>query len=504
MTPDITLHPFDGDHLREECGIVGVFGHHAAAALTALGLHALQHRGQEAAGIVSSDGESFYDERHPGHVSDIFGQDNLGARDEPGAAKLGRNAVENLKGKLAIGHVRYSTAGGSSSRNIQPLYADLSSGSVAVAHNGNLTNALVLREQLAERGAIFQSTSDTECIIHLMAIHGEGDMTQRLITALRQVEGAYSLVVMTRSKLIGVRDPLGVRPLILGKLDGAYVLTSETCALDVLGATFVRDVDAGEMVVISAEGVKSIRPFLPQKKRFCIFEYVYFSRPDSSFEGVNVYEARKRIGQELARVTPVEADFVCPVPDSGVAAALGYAEEARIPFQLGLIRSHYVARTFIEPSEKIRHLGVKLKFNANRALIKDRSVILVDDSIVRGTTSRKIIEMVREAGARAVHMRIASPQMTHSCFYGVDTPEQNKLLAHQMDVAGMCAYIRADSLAFVPIDGLYRAVGQPGRNAQQPQYCDACFTGDYPTRLTDRTERSHTGGRPQLSLLVTS
>jgi amidophosphoribosyltransferase len=506
MTHEIALHPFDDDKLKEECGIIGVFGHDSAAAIAALGLHALQHRGQEAAGIVTSDGENFFDERQAGHVGDIFGQDNLGARDEP--TKGGRspgNRMDGLKGRLAIGHVRYSTAGGSAARNIQPLYADLAGGSVAVAHNGNLTNALTLHDELVEQGAIFQSTSDTECIIHLMALRGQGDMVSRLIDALRQVEGAYSLLVMTRTKLIAVRDPLGVRPLVLGRLGDAYVLASESCALDVLGARFERDIEAGEMIVISQDGVKSIRPFLQQKKRFCIFEYVYFSRPDSTFEGVNVYHARKQIGVELARVRPVQADYVCPVPDSGVAAALGYSEESKIPFQLGLIRSHYVARTFIEPSEKNRHNSVKLKFNANRALLKDKSVILVDDSIVRGTTSRQIIDMVRDAGAREVHMRVASPPTTHSCFYGVDTPEKQKLLAHRMSLAEMREFIQADSLAFVDIDGLYRAVGQSkGRDQASPQYCDACFTGEYPTRLKDQQDRAPNGGRSQLSLLVST
>jgi amidophosphoribosyltransferase len=506
MTPQITTNPYDDDKLREECGIIGIFGHDAAAATAALGLHALQHRGQEAAGIVSSDGENFYDERHAGHVGDIFGQDNLGARDEPtkgGTARNPANRVDGLKGKLAIGHVRYATAGGSAARNIQPLYADLAGGSVALAHNGNLTNALALREELVADGAIFQSTSDTECIIQLMAQSEAGEMASRLVDALRQIEGAYSLLVMTRTKLIAVRDPLGVRPLVLGKLGDAYVFASETCALDVLGATFLRDIEAGEMVVVSPEGVKSSFPFFKRPKRFCIFEYVYFSRPDSTFENVNVYHARKRIGAELAQVKPVRADYVCPVPDSGVAAALGYSEESRIPFQLGLIRSHYVARTFIEPSERNRHNSVKLKFNANRALLKGKSVILVDDSIVRGTTSAQIIEMVREAGAREVHMRVASPPTTHSCFYGVDTPEKQKLLAHRMSLEEMRQFIRADSLAFVDIDGLYRAVGQQqGRNSDQPQYCDACFTGEYPTRLKDHEDRPSNGSRPQLSLLV--
>ncbi|MFN0024449.1 MAG: amidophosphoribosyltransferase [Parvularculaceae bacterium] len=507
MTEEFGAHPFDGDKLKEKCGIVGVSGHDAAAAVAALGLHALQHRGQEAAGIVSSDGENFYDERHAGHVGDIFGQSNLGARDEPSKdqAQGPASRVDGLKGRLAIGHVRYATAGGSAARNIQPLYADLAGGSVALAHNGNLTNALALREQLVDEGAIFQSTSDTECIIQLMAKSEAGDMASRLVDALRQVEGAYSLLVMTRTKLIAVRDPLGVRPLVMGRIGDTYVFASETCALDVLGAKFERDIEAGEMVVVSPDGVKAMFPFYKRPKKFCIFEYVYFSRPDSSFEGVNVYHARKRIGADLARVKPVRADYVCPVPDSGVAAALGYAEESRIPFQLGLIRSHYVARTFIEPSESHRHNSVKLKFNANRALLNGKSVILVDDSIVRGTTSRQIIDMVREAGASEVHVRVASPPTTHSCFYGVDTPEKQKLLAHRMSVEEMRTFIQADSLAFVELDGLYRAVGQPnGRDSDQPQYCDACYTGQYPTRLTDHEDRPVNGSRPQLSLLVSN
>lgn len=505
MTPDYSTNPFDDDKLKEECGIIGVFGHNAAAAMTALGLHALQHRGQEAAGIVSSDGENFYVERHAGHVGDIFGQSNLGARDEPskGQSRGPANRVDGLLGRLAIGHVRYATAGGSAARNIQPLYADLAGGSVALAHNGNLTNALTLRDELVDDSAIFQSTSDTECIIQLMAKSEQGDMVGRLVDALRKVEGAFSLLVMTRTKMIAVRDPYGVRPLVMGRIGDAYVFASESCALDVLGAKYERDIDPGEMVVVTPEGVKSMTPFIKRPKKFCVFEYVYFSRPDSTFGGVNVYHARKRIGSELARVKPVRADYVCPVPDSGVAAALGYSEEARIPFQLGLIRSHYVARTFIEPSERSRHNSVKLKFNANRALLKDKSVILVDDSIVRGTTSAQIIEMVREAGAREVHMRVASPPTTNSCYYGVDTPEKQKLLAHRMSLEEMREFIKADSLAFVDIDGLYRAVGEPeGRDNAQPQYCDACFTGEYPTRLTDREDRPLNGGRPQLSLLV--
>lgn len=484
--------PFSDDTLREECGIVGICRDTDAAAVAALALHALQHRGQEAAGIVSTDGEHFFVERHPGLVGDNFSGQDEGS------------AIRALKGALAIGHVRYSTAGGSERRNIQPLFADIVGGSVALAHNGNLTNALKLRAELVERGAIFQSTADTEVILHLMAMSGEGDMVTRLIDALRQVEGAYSLVVMTRSKLIGVRDPLGVRPLILGKRDGAHILVSETCALDIVGAHYVRDVAPGEMVVIGPDGVKSIRPFLQQRQRFCIFEYIYFSRPDSIIAGLDVYEARKRIGAELARESPVAADVVVPVPDSGVPAALGFAQAAGLNFELGIIRSHYVGRTFIEPTDRIRNLGVRLKHNANRVVLQGKRVVLVDDSIVRGTTSRKIIEMVRDAGASEVHMRIASPPTTNSCFYGVDTPDKEKLLAHRMSVAEMRGEIRADSLAFISIDGLYRALGEAGRNKAAPQYCDACFTGEYPTRLTDEQDRESTEPRRQLSLLVTS
>jgi amidophosphoribosyltransferase len=473
--------PFD-DKLHEECGVFGVFGHEEAPALVALGLHALQHRGQEAAGIVAFDGVQFTSERHVGLVGDVFG-------------KSGHTA--KLRGNNAIGHVRYSTTGGSVSRNVQPMFADLAGGGLALAHNGNLTNARALREELVREGAIFQSTSDTEAIIHLTARSVYGPIVDRLIDALKTVEGAYSLVALTSKKLIGVRDPYGVRPLVLGKLDQAWILASETCALDIIGAEFVRDVAAGEMVIITKEGIESIRPFTPKPRRFCIFEYVYFARPDSLVEGRNVYDVRKRIGAELARESPAKADMVIPVPDSGVPAALGYAEASGLPFELGIIRNHYVGRTFIEPSDRIRHLGVKLKHNANRAKLEGKRVVLVDDSIVRGTTSKKIVEMVRDAGAIEVHFRIASPPTTHSCFYGVDTPNKEDLLAHKLDLEGMRRFIDADSLAFVSIDGLYRAVGEARRSAGAPQYCDACFSGAYPIPPSD-AERP----RRQLSLLV--
>ncbi len=463
--------PFDDDKLHEECGVFGVFGHADAAPLTVLGLHALQHRGQEAAGIVTFDGERFHSARRPGLVGDNFTK---------------RAVVEGLAGDRAIGHVRYSTHGAPIERNIQPLFAEFSGGGFAVAHNGNLTNALTLQDRLQRRGSIFQSTSDTEVILHLIATSGRGPLVERVIDALSQVEGAYSLVCLSAKKMIGCRDPLGVRPLVLGDLDGAAILASETCALDIIGASFVRDVEPGEMVIITPAGIESRFPFAPLKQRFCIFEYVYFSRPDSNVEGRGVYEVRKRIGAELARERAVAADLVVPVPDSGTPAAIGYAEAAGLPFDLGIIRNHYVGRTFIEPSEAIRDMGVRLKHNANRDVLAGKRVILVDDSIVRGTTSVKIVQMIRDAGASEVHMRIASPPTMNSCFYGVDTPEQSKLIASRMSVEEMADFIKVDSLQFLSIDGLYRAVGEAARNPQQPQFCDACFTGAYPTRLADR------------------
>jgi amidophosphoribosyltransferase len=407
--------------------------------------------------------------------------------------------AQTLRGRQALGHVRYSTTGGTSVRNVQPMFADLAGGGIALAHNGNLTNAVALRDELVHEGAIFQSTSDTETIIHLIARSRYTPVVDKLIDALKQVEGAYSLVGLTAKKLIGVRDPWGVRPLVLGELDGAPILTSETCALDIIGASFVRDIEPGEVVVATKDGIESFFPFYPQRERFCIFEYIYFARPDSVVEGRNVYEVRKRIGEELARESPVDADMVIPVPDSGVPAALGFANAAMLPFELGIIRNHYVGRTFIEPSDRIRHLGVRLKHNPNRAQLEGKRVILVDDSIVRGTTSKKIVQMVRDAGATEVHFRIASPPTTHSCFYGVDTPNRQDLLAHRMDVEEMRQFIDADSLAFVSMDGLYRAMGERARDGARPQFCDACFSGDYPIELTDVS-----GGRrgAQLSLLA--
>ena len=478
----LTTNPFDDDKLHEECGIFGIWGADGAASFVALGLHALQHRGQEAAGITSFDGKHFHTHRAMGQVAGNFDRDEI---------------MRPLAGRTAIGHVRYSTTGETALRNVQPLYADLSEGGFAVAHNGNISNAMTVKQALIRRGSIFQSTSDTEVIIHLTATSSYTTPLDRMIDALRQVEGAYSLVVLTEQGLIACRDPLGIRPLVMGKLGEATILASETVALDVIGAKYLRDIEPGEVILVNAAGVRSFRPFAPAKPRPCIFEHVYFSRPDSVVDGSSVYEVRKNIGAELSRESPVEADYVVPVPDSGVPAAIGFSQASGIPFELGIIRSHYVGRTFIQPSDGVRHLGVKLKHNANSALINGKKIVLIDDSIVRGTTSLKIVQMMRDAGAREVHMRIASPPTRHSCFYGVDTPERAKLLAAQMTVDQMADYIHADSLAFISIDGLYRAMGDV-RNARQPQRCDACFTGDYPTSLTDMNEDGH----PRLALVA--
>ena len=470
------------DHFHEECGVFGIFGSADASAHTALGLHALQHRGQEAAGIVSFDGSQFYTHRALGLVGDNFNSADV---------------INKLKGYVAVGHNRYSTSGDTLLRNVQPLYGDFSFGGLAVAHNGNLTNAMTLRKQLIDIGCLFQSTSDTEVIIHLIALSKQSSVEDRLFDALQRVEGAYSLVVLSNDMLIGVRDPLGVRPLVLGKMGDTMILASETCALDIVGAEYVRDIEPGEIIMISKQGMRSLHPFKQSPKRFCIFEYVYFSRPDSMSEGHNVYETRQRIGAQLSQEAAIDADVVVPVPDSGIPAALGYAKASGIPFELGIIRNHYVGRTFIEPSDHVRHLGVKLKHNGNRAMLEGKRVILVDDSIVRGTTSKKIVNMVREAGAREVHMRIASPPTTHSCFYGVDTPERSQLLAAKHSVAEMAKLINVDSLAFVSINGLYRAVANVDRQEATPQYCDACFSGNYPIALTDH---ENSGGGKQKDL----
>jgi len=466
----VTTDPFDDDHLQEECAVFGIFGTNEASINAALGLHALQHRGQEAVGIVSFDGKSFYAHRGLGHVGENFG--------------AGSSHIENLVGHVAIGHNRYSTSGNSNALlEIQPFSSELAFGGFALAHNGNLTNAARLRSSLVETGSLFQSSSDTEIIVHLVARSHQDNVTDRLIDALKQIEGAYSLVCVAKDMMIGVRDPLGVRPLVLGKQGDAYVLASESCALDIVGAEIVRDLEPGEMVVITKAGVKSLKPFPVQASRFCVFEYIYFARPDSVLEGRGVYHTRKAIGAELAHESGADADLVVPVPDSGVPAALGYAEAAKIPFELGIIRNHYIGRTFIQPTQQGRNDSVKMKHNANPATVRGKRVVLVDDSIVRGTTSRKIVAMMRAAGAAEVHMRIASPPTTNPCFYGVDTPDKDQLIAAKLDVDAIAKEIGADSLAFISIDGLYRAMGEASRNPDGPQFCDACFTGDYPIKL---------------------
>ncbi len=480
----MTEDKFELDRPREECGVFGICGHPDAAALTALGLHALQHRGQEAAGIVSFDGERFQTERRLGLVGDHFSS---------------RNVIDRLKGRVALGHVRYSTTGETILRNVQPLFAELAAGGLAIAHNGNLTNGLTLRKELIAQGAICQSTSDTEAILHLVARSPKPRIVERYIDALRALEGAYALVALTNKKLIGARDPLGIRPLILGKLGDAHILCSETCALDIIGAKFEREIANGEVVVIDENGVQSHWPFPKQTPRPCIFEYIYFSRPDSMLGGRSIYDVRKSLGAQLARESPIAADVVVPVPDSGVPAALGFAREAGIPFELGIIRNHYVGRTFIEPTQTIRSLGVKLKHNANRAVVAGKRVVLVDDSIVRGTTSIKIVQMMYEAGASEVHMRISSPPIRFPDFYGIDTPEENALLAATHSLDEMRDYIGVKSLAFLSVDGMYRSMGFEARNPLRPQFTDHCFTGDYPTPLRDLTGER---GKQQLSLLA--
>jgi amidophosphoribosyltransferase len=478
--PPLTTNPFDGDHLREECGVFGVVGVADAATFIALGLHALQHRGQEAGGIVTYAPESgFHSARRMGYVRDNF---------------TDAAVIAGLPGTIGIGHVRYSTTGDKGPaviRNVQPFFGEFAMGGAAIAHNGNLTNAASLRRELIERGSIFQSSSDTECIIHLMARSMGRTLVDRMEEALRKVEGAFSIVAMTRTKLVGVRDPLGIRPLVLGRRGAGWVLASETCALDIVGAEFLREIEPGEMVVVTADtGLESHFPFRPRKSRFCIFEHVYFSRPDSLVSGRSVYETREAIGRELAREAPAEADLVCPVPDSGTPAAIGFAAQSGIPFAMGIVRNQYVGRTFIEPTEQIRNMGVRLKLNVNRALVRGRRVVLVDDSLVRGTTSRKIKEMILDAGAREVHFRIASPPTAWSCFYGVDTPERDQLLAATMTEDEMRAHLGVDSLRFISLDGLYRAVGEAqGRDPLSPRYCDACFSGDYPVVPADMVDR---------------
>ncbi len=471
-----TLTDFLSDHFHDECGVFGVYGHSEAANLVYLGLYALQHRGQEAAGIVSVEERMFLAHRHYGLVADVFR----------------RNELDSLKGSQAIGHVRYSTSGGSiNARNRQPLVVDTAYGGMAVAHNGNLVNGVEMRRQLEGRGSIFQSTMDTEVIVHLTALSRRKSFAERLVEALSQVQGSYALLAMNEQCIIGARDPYGLRPLVLGRLGDGYVFSSETCALNLIEAEFIRDVEPGEVVVIGPNGIESFFPFPKQPRRLCIFEYIYFARPDSDIDGVNVYGSRKRIGRRLAEEHPVDgADLVIPVPDSGVPAALGFAQAAGIPFELGIIRNHYVGRTFIEPQQAIRHFGVKIKLNANPHLIKDKHIVLVDDSIVRGTTSRKIVKMMRAAGAKSVHLRISSPPTAFPCYYGIDTPSQSELLASSHSVEEMRKYVTADSLAFLSLEGLYATVNGTGTG-----YCDACFSGRYPIPFPRHEEHA------QLSLL---
>jgi amidophosphoribosyltransferase len=454
----------DDDHFHDQCGVFGVFGAEEASNLTYLGLHSLQHRGQEAAGIVSSNGEQLFVHRGMGLVQDVFTADR----------------IDKLPGASAIGHVRYTTAGGSHIKNAQPLAADCGHGSISVAHNGNLTNGLALRDQLEKSGSIFSSDSDTEVLVHLIARSQEETMVDCVADALHQVEGAYSLVFLSPEQLIAVRDPYGFRPLCLGKLNDAYVVASEPPAFTLIGAEFIRDVEPGEMIVIDRLGLKSLRPFRtdPERRHMCIFEYVYFARPDATFNGISVYDARKRMGHALATDQPAPADLVVPVPDSGLAAAIGYAEGSGLPFELGLIRSHYVGRTFIEPAQSIRHFGVRLKLHPVQSILKGKRIVVVDDSIVRGTTSRKIVKMIRDAGASEVHLRISSPPTNWPCFYGIDTPTRKELIAAHHSVEEVTDYVTADSLGYLSLEGLHRAVGGKG-------FCDACFSGKYPVPITD-------------------
>jgi len=477
------LRKFKLDKLREECGIFGISNHQDASALVALGLHALQHRGQEGCGIVSYDGKNYHSEKRQGLVGDHFTKSDV---------------IKKLPGKFAIGHNRYSTTGETSLRNIQPFFADLYMGGLSIAHNGNLTNALMLREALVKDGAIFRTTSDTETIVQLIAKSKRDKIVDKLIDALFQIKGGYSLVMMTNKKLIGVRDPFGIRPLVIGKLKGSYILSSETCALDIVGATFVREVENGEIVFVENDKIHSIKPFPKQKARPCIFEYIYFARPDSIVDGKCAYEYRKNFGFELSKEAFVKADMVVPVPDSGVPSALGFAEHSKIKFELGLIRNHYVGRTFIEPTQNIRSLGVKLKLSSTKSIVKNKSIILIDDSLVRGTTCHKIVKMLYEAGAKEVHVRIACPEIKFPDFYGVDMPTKKELLANEKSNQEICEYIKAKSLKFLSLKGLYKALGKGERNSLYPQFSDHYFTGEYPVKPEDYLSETKI---TQLSLL---
>ena len=467
------LKKFRSDKLREECGIFGISDHENASALVALGLHALQHRGQEGCGIVAFDGKNYHSEKRQGLVGDHF---------------TNKETLKRLPGNFAVGHNRYSTTGETSLRNIQPFFADLHMGGLSVAHNGNLTNALLLRETLVKEGSIFRTTSDTETIVQLIAKSKREKFKDKLIDTLFQIQGGYALVLLTNKKLVGVRDPFGIRPLVIGKLKNSYIFASETCALDIVGATFVRKVDNGEIVIIENNKMQSIKPFPKQKERPCVFEYIYFARPDSLIDDKCAYEYRKNLGAQLAKETDVKADLVVPVPDSGVPAALGYAEESKKKFELGLIRNHYVGRTFIEPTQNIRSLGVKLKLSSTKTIVKDKSIILIDDSLVRGTTCHKIVKVLYESGAKEVHVRIACPEIKYPDFYGVDMPTKVELLAHKRNNKEMCEYIKAKSLKFLSLDGLYDALINEKRNSSYPQFCDHYFTGDYPIKPHDNLD----------------
>ena len=472
--------------LKEECGIFGISNTKDASALTALGLHALQHRGQEGCGIVTFDGKQYFSEKRFGLVGDNFNKEKV---------------LKKLKGDYAIGHNRYSTTGENTLRNIQPFFADTNAGGIGVAHNGNLTNSISLRKKLVDEGAIFYTTSDTETIVQLIAKSKRAKTIDKIVDAIFQIQGGYALVMLTQTSLVGVRDPFGIRPLVIGKLNNSYVLASETCALDIIGAKFIREVENGEIVLIENNELKSIKPFPPRKVRPCVFEYIYFARPDSMLDGKTAYEHRKNLGSELAKENDIDADIVVPVPDSGNAAALGFAQSLDVKFELGLVRNHYVGRTFIEPSQKIRSLGVKLKLNANQSTIQDKKIILVDDSLVRGTTSHKIVKMLYDAGAKEVHVRIACPEIRFPDFYGVDTPTKKELLAANKSNKQICDYIGAKSLKFLSVNGMYRAIGFDKRNETYPELTDHYFTGDYPVKPIDELGDSKI---TQLSLLNTA
>jgi amidophosphoribosyltransferase len=473
LTQKKKLKKFNSDRLREECGIFGISDHTDASALVALGLHALQHRGQEGCGIVSYDGLNYHSEKRQGLVGDHF---------------TNYETLKKLPGNFAVGHNRYSTTGETSLRNIQPFFADLHMGGLSIAHNGNLTNALLLRESLVKDGAIFRTTSDTETIVQLIAKSKRDRFVDKLIDTLFQIQGGYALVLMTNKKLIGVRDPFGIRPLVIGKLKNSYIFASETCALDIVGATFVREVENGEIVIVENEKLRTVKPFPKQKSRPCVFEYIYFTRPDSLIGNKCAYEYRKNLGSQLAKETDTEADLIVPVPDSGVPAALGFAEESKKKFELGLIRNHYVGRTFIEPSQNIRSLGVKLKLSSTRTIVKNKSIILIDDSLVRGTTCNKIVKMLYESGAKEVHVRIACPEIKYPDFYGVDMPTKEELLAYNKNNKEMCEHINAKSLKFLSLNGLYKALKNEVRNSNYPQFSDHYFTGEYPIKPQDKIQ----------------